>query len=117
MPDRARRRELLDEYRSRRPEAAVYAIRNTVDGRALLDITVNLPALRNRIDFARATGSIAALDGRLANDIRTLGLDVFELEVLEVVTPEPGSTDDELREELATLAALWREKLGREALY
>jgi hypothetical protein len=110
-PDKARRRELAERYRETPREAAVYIIRNTRTGGALLGSTHDLAGLRSRLEFARTTGIGSALDGRLAAEIRRDGIEAFELEVLDTVERRPGSTDAETAADLAVLEALWREKL------
>ncbi len=109
--DRAHRRELADRYRETPREAAVYVIRNTLTGRALLGSTLDLAALRNRLEFARATGIASALDGRLAADIRRDGIEAFEPEVLDTIAPRPGTSEAETAADLAALEALWRDQL------
>jgi hypothetical protein len=75
--DKARRKELLTEYKQTHPEAGVYRIVNTQNGRALLGSTPNLASIRNKLEFARSTNTPGALDYRLATDIRRFGLDAF----------------------------------------
>jgi hypothetical protein len=109
-PDR--RRELRETYEQRSPQAGVYALRNTVTGRTLVASAPDLDAVRNRLDFARATNSVGALDGRLASDIREHGMDAIVFEVLDTLTVAPGTTPDRVRADLAELERLWREKLA-----
>ena len=117
MNDKARRKELLAQYKQTRPEAAVYRIVNTRTGRALLGSTPNLGVLRNKLEFARSTKMAGVLDRRLRPDIETYGIESFSIEVLELVEPEPETTAAELQQELATLEALWREKQDPALLY
>ena len=112
MTDRSRRRELRDEARQYPPTAGVYAIRHTATGRVLVASAVNLGGARNRFDFAVATGTLSALDGQLAGDIRAYGTEGLVFEVLEAVVVEPGTNDADLRADLTTLEALHREQLG-----
>lgn len=74
--------------------------------------TPNLPAMRNRFEFALATGSLSALDGRLAAEARRDGVGAFAFEVLDVVEVRPDTDPATLRAELSTLEALWREQLA-----
>ena len=112
MSDSTRRRELREQYRQHPPVAGIYAIRHRATGRVIVAAAVNLAGARNRFDFALATNTLGALDGQLGGDIRSHGADGLEFEVLETVRVEPGSPEDELRAELATLEGLWREQLG-----
>jgi hypothetical protein len=117
MSDRARRRELRAHYETTRPEAGVYLIRNSRNGRALLGSTSNLASLRNKLAFARATDMPGALDLRLRGDIREFGIDAFSLEVLDVLDTKPDMTAAEILDDLAVLERLWREKLDPATLY
>jgi broad specificity phosphatase PhoE len=112
MTDRARRRELREQIAAHPPDAGVYAIRHRATGRVIVASAVNLAGARNRFDFAVATGTHSALDGQLGGDIAAHGPEGLAFEVLETVTVEPGTPDADLRADLATLEALWREQLG-----
>jgi len=117
MTDRERRRELRAQYRQTLPEAGVYLVRNTRNGKALLGSTPNLASIRNKLEFARSTDMPGALDHRLRDDICRFGLDAFTLEVVEVLDARPGMTPAEIQDDLATLEGLWREKLDPSLLY
>ena len=115
--DRARRKALSEQFQQATPEAGVYRIVNLRTGRLLLGSTANLAGLRNRFEFARSTGSPAALDQRLAGDIRSLGLESFSLEVLDRLEPSPEMTPAQIAADLVTLEALWRERIDPSLLY
>ncbi len=111
------RKALRAQYKQTHPEAGVYRIVNGATGKALLGSTANLPALRNKLAFAHSVNSPGALDGRLQQDIRTFGLAVFTLEVLEVLDTPPELTGAAIAADLATLEALWRERFDAAELY
>ena len=117
MTDRARRKELAEQYRQTIPEAGVYLIRNAASGKALLGSTADLGSLRNKLDFAKSTGTQSALDGRMAKDIARFGMDPLSLEVVEILGVTPGMTQRQVRDDLVTLEGLWRKKLGGSDLY
>ena len=117
MTEQARRKELLAQYKQSRPEAGVYRIVNTHNNKVLLGSTPNLASIRNKLEFAKSTRMPVVLDHRLGNDIRQYGIDAFALEVLEVLEAKPETTSAEILRELATLEALWREKLDPSLLY
>ena len=120
MNDKARRRQLTADYKRNRPEAGVYRVVNTATGRVLLGSALNLASVKSKVEFARSTnspGALGALDHRLASDVRQYGLDAFSLEILEVLDTRPEMTDAEIRDDLATLEVLWREKLDAALLY
>jgi hypothetical protein len=117
MDEQSRRKELREQYRQARPEAGVYRIVNTRDDRCLLSSSPNLASVRNRFEFARSTRSPGALDLRLHADAERLGLEAFVLEVLDVLETAPEATEEDILRDLATLEALWREKLDPGRLY
>jgi len=114
---RAQRRALRDAYRQAPPDAGVYLIHNSAAGKALLGSTVNLASLHNKLEFARATNTTGVLDHRLRGVAGAFGVGVLSLEVLEVLKVTPAMTSAEVLSDLATLEALWREKLGPDRLY
>ena len=104
-----RRKELRAQYEQRAREAGVYALRNRVTGRILISSSPDLGSVRNKLEFARATNSPSALDGRLTAEVRELGIDAFVLDVLEV---KPEATAADVQSDLSALEDLWREKLA-----
>lgn len=117
MNDRTRRKVLTNNYKQSGPEAGVYRIINLRTNRFLIGSTQNLASVRGKLDFARATNTPSALDRRLAEDFRQFGPDAFSLEILEVLEITPVMTETRIREDLATLEALWIEQLGGSAAY
>jgi hypothetical protein len=112
-----RRRELRAQYDERHTEPGVYVLRNTVTGRVLLASTVDLGSVRSRLEFAKATNTPSAVDGRLTADVREFGIVAFALEVLDLLEVTPGMTPADVQADLRTLEGLWREKLGRTPHY
>lgn len=117
MTDPSRRKELLAHYKQTEPEAGVYRIRNSQNNKALLGSTPNLASIRNRLAFAQSTNMPGALDHRLRKDIGQFGLGAFSLEILEVLETTPEMTAAEIKADLATLEALWREQSDPALLY
>jgi len=117
MVDKARRKELTEQFQREAPDAGVDRIVNQRTGRLLLGSTTNLPGLRNRFEFARSTKSTGTLDHRLREDVASLGWDSFSLEIVDTIEVTPVMTRDEIASDLATLEALWREKTDPSLLY
>ncbi len=117
MDAQSRRKQLQQQYKESRPEAGVYRIVNSRNQKLLLGSTPNLASLRNKLAFAKATGSPGALDHRLAKDLREFGLEAFTLEVLDVLDVTSEQTRTQILEELATLEALRREEVDPALLY
>ncbi len=117
MSDAGRRRELRAAYKRRTPDAGVYSLRNTANDRMLIGSSADLGSLQNRFDFAQATGSVSALDGRLVSDARTFGVAAFELEILDRLSVGSETSAEQLAADLAELEALWRAKLAEQPQY
>lgn len=117
MSDKARRKELVTQYKQTPPEAGVYKLVNTRNNRVLLASSTNLPGVQNKLKFARSTNSPGALDLRLRDDIRQYGLDAFELEIVDVLEIKPEMTPADIRNELAALEDIYREQIDPELLY
>ncbi len=117
MNDQARRKELRAQYKQTHPEAGVYRIINHENSKVLLSSSPNLASVRNRLAFAKSTNSPGALDQRLRDDIRRFGIDAFSLEILEVLETKPEMTPAEIRDDLAVLEELWRERQDPLLLY
>ena len=112
MTSADRRRELRVQYEQRPREAGVYALRNTTTGRILVASSPDLGSVRNKLEFARATNSPSALDGRLTAEVRQFGIDAFVLEVLDLLRVTPEMTQADVQADLQALKELWREKLA-----
>lgn len=117
MSDRSHRKELISEYKQTRREAGVYRIVNKQTGKALLGSSLNLDSVRSKMEFARTTGSSGVLGYQLKRDIERLGIESFELEILEVLETKPEMTDAQVRADLTTLEQLWRERYEADELY
>jgi hypothetical protein len=102
------RSELKRQYKERQPQAGVFQIRNTREGKVLLGSSTNLHGPLNKHRFML---SIGRHDNRaLQDDWNRLGAEAFVFEVLEVVksSDEPGF---DVSDELTLLEQIWAEKL------
>ena len=88
-------------------------MRNLVSGAVLLGATKNLPGMLNRQRFALETGSHT--NKVLQRDYDELGVEAFAFQVLDSLEPSEDPTTD-LAEELATLEAMWRDRLAAEGV-
>ena len=112
MTSAERRRELRALYDQRPRHVGVYALRNSVTGRCHVASALDLDAVRNKLEFARATQRPSVLDHRLTAEIREFGIDAFTLEVLDELDVTPEMTPDSVRADLAALEELWRDKVA-----
>jgi hypothetical protein len=117
MDQKSRRKELVAEYRRTGPEAGVYRLVNRQTGKMLLGSALNLGSMQGKLDFARKTGGISALDRKVWPDARQYGAEAFDLEILEVLEVRPEMTPAEVRADLTALEELWRERYDPALLY
>ena len=117
MTDRARRRELSAAYAETPRRAGVFLIRNTESGRTWVAPSLDLDSEQHKFDFAMTTGSTGVFHRTLVPDVERLGWSAFTLEVVEELPASRERTAAETRDDLATLVALWREKVGPDLLY
>lgn len=113
--DSQRKKQLTQGYKERRHTGCIYALKNQESGRRLVQREADTQSAHNRYAFFQATGSCP--HPKLAADFDKLGAPGFQLEILEQLEQGETQTELEFREELKTLEALWKEKLGPEALY
>jgi len=102
------RKDIIREYKERRPTAGVFAIKNTASGRVLLGSSLNLDGSLNKHRFMLKIGSHR--NAALQADWQRHGPEAFTFEILETVAPSDRPGFD-VREELALLEEIWIEKL------
>lgn len=106
-----RRKELIQEYKNRKPNMGVYQIKNKVNGKIQLLSSLNLDGALNRFQFDLKMGLTMGLwEKELKEDLARYGPECFEIEVLDRLKPveDPGY---DYREDLKALEELWLEKL------
>lgn len=103
--ERARRKELTQNYKLTHPPMGIYAIRNLVTGRVLVEQSANLPGTINRHRTELKLGTHR--NKALMDDWRVHGEVNFAFEVLEKVEQRP-EPDFDYKAELIRLLAIWR---------
>ena len=103
------RKELIRQYKETPPPAGVFAIRNTIDGKALVSASVNMPGMLNRMRFQLEMGS--APFPELQADWNRLGESAFTFETLDTLEPSDDPAAD-TQEELDELLGMWLDKLA-----
>ncbi|WP_239614554.1 GIY-YIG nuclease family protein [Cohnella mopanensis] len=107
MKNKADRAKLLEQYKDIPIEAGVYQIRNTVNGKILVDKSNNLKSLNGRnMSLNMGTDKNKALQ----KEWTQFGPDAFVMEVLEVLKPNENPFVDP-KDELKKLTEQWIEKL------
>lgn len=114
MAENAGRRDLKAEYKDTRPDAGVYRILNSADGKSVVGSSSNLRSVQNRLEFARSTNSVGALDPKMKAVVQQFGFAALSFEVLEQLDLPAETSPSAIRDDLATLEQLWREKLSAE---
>ena len=103
------RRALKREYKESHRPMGVFQVRNTRNDRILVDSSVNLPGIFNRLRTQLRMGSYLK-QADLQSDWDQLGEDAFAFEVLEELEPPDGPGYDPSGD-LAALLELWLEQL------
>ncbi|QMV44677.1 GIY-YIG nuclease family protein [Cohnella cholangitidis] len=107
MRNKADRAKLIEQYKDIPIEAGVYQIRNTVNGKLLVDKTHNLKSLNGR---SMSLNLGTDKNKSLQKEWKEFGADAFVMEVLEVLKPNDNPFVDP-RDELKKLAEQWIDKL------
>lgn len=101
------KKQLKEEYKSRKRNAGVFAITNTLNGRVFLGSCLEADRPLRRIFFQLELGSF--VNRALQEDFKRLGKDAFLAQVLETVPAAADDPDGELEKlEEKYLAALDR---------
>jgi len=103
------RKASIRAYKETPRPVGVFRIRHTASRKALVGLSVNLPAILNRHRFQLTNGSHPDL--QLQRDWKESGPDAFTFEVLDLLTPkqEPGYDPTE---DLTVLLEMWLQKLA-----
>lgn len=101
-----RRKELLREYKERKPVGGVYRIVNEASGKYVIDHTANIKSIQNHFQFAQKMGS--PMHMKLKNDWTEQGGQAFKLEILEEVEQRDDQNQAQFLDELKTLEQLYR---------
>lgn len=113
--DKQNRKELIQNYKERKIIGGIYCIKNTENGKILLQATVDLQGGLNRYEFAIKTGSCVSVF--LQKDWAVYGKDVFVVEVLDRLEKKEEQTQKEFLQDIKDLGQLWKEKFDKEQLY
>ncbi|MFC1909820.1 GIY-YIG nuclease family protein [Chloroflexota bacterium] len=110
-----RRKELVNEYKQRKPTGGIYKLTNSLNGRYLLGHTHDLKAMENRFNFSVANDS--CVHPRMKDDWAEYGCRAFAFEVIESIDIKEGQSRDEFMDDLKTLEEMWRKKLDASMVY
>lgn len=109
------KREKILVYKERKIVGGVYCIKNTVNGKMLVQSAVDLHGAKNRFVFAQQTNYVPHF--KLQEDWQTVGKDAFVFEVLEELEKKDEQNPKEFAEDVKTLEELWCDKLEKAVQY
>lgn len=112
MSDRS---SLKQAYKQRKVTGGVGVVRNTADGRVLIESATDIDAKRNRFSFAKSSG--LCIYPKLDKDWARLGPSAFEYEVLEELVKQEDETEKQFKEDLKLLELIWLEKFPESSRY
>ncbi|MBV9927328.1 MAG: GIY-YIG nuclease family protein [Acidobacteria bacterium] len=103
------KKSLTREYKETARPMGVYQIRNTANGKALVGVSVDLPAILNRHRSELRMGGHR--NRELQREWAEFGPEAFEFEVLDTLTP-PEQPGYDPSADLRALEELWLDKLS-----
>lgn len=109
------KKAIIKEYKARKLHGGVYQIRNTINGKYVIDSALNLQSARNSFAFSIKNGSI--IYHAMRQDWREHGPQAFSFSVLEELLQGDEQTEAEFREELKILEQLYRDQYDPEQAY
>ena len=113
--DKKRRKEIVAEYKLKRPTGGVYRLYNSVNGKSLIKGEVNLEAFQNRIRFSMQMNSCPML--KLTEDWKRYGKEAFHLEILEATEAGELESTKAFQDRLRKMEEVWKERFEQEGLY
>jgi len=103
------KKALTRQYKETRRPMGVYQVRNTVNGKVLIGVSVDLPAMLNRQQAQLRMGGHP--NRELQKEWAEFGPEAFEFEILDTLTPPEGAQYDP-KDDLRALEQLWLDKLS-----
>ena len=103
------RKELLNDYKNKRFPIGVFQIRNTVNGKILVDWSVNLEKIWNRHRTELEFGGHR--NPRLQQDWNEFGKEAFVFEILAEVKRSDEGADEQFVKEAKELAKMYIDEL------
>jgi len=103
------KKALIREYKESRRPMGAYQIRNAVNGKLLVGVSVDLPSILNRHKSELRLGGHR--NPELQKDWAEFGPEAFEFEILDTLTP-PEQPDYDPSGDLRVLEELWLDKLS-----
>ena len=113
--DKKSRKELQAQYKEREIVGGVYAVRNTLKNKLLIEADTDIQGSKNRFEFAIKTGS--CVNPKLQNDWTEQKGSQFAFEILEELKKGETQSAAEFKSDVELMKQIWIEKLSGEVLY
>ncbi|EAC2221027.1 GIY-YIG nuclease family protein [Listeria monocytogenes] len=104
------RKELIRAYKEKSPDAGVYRFISTKSGKSLIDNTMDLKGIANKLAFGVKIGAGNMLPPEMVKEAKEYGIDTIQFEILEKVDIKPEMTKEDIKEENDVLLSLWLER-------
>ena len=112
--DKARRKELVEQYKRQKPDMGIFIIRPKGGGKCHIQSAPDLRGVMNGALMRLESGQHPVKE--LQQAWNEYGADHFTMEVLETLAYDKDETKSDYTEELALLQMLWEEKLAGEGM-
>ncbi|MBC1997694.1 GIY-YIG nuclease family protein [Listeria marthii] len=104
------RKELIRAYKEKAPDAGVYRFISKESGKYLIDNTMDLKGIANKLAFGVKIGAGNMLPPEMAKEAKQYGIETIAFEILEKVDIKPEMTKDDIKEDNDVLLSLWLER-------
>lgn len=112
--DKARKKELTDQYKRSKPQMGVFIIRCNGSNKCYIQSTKDLRGMMNGAEVRLAAGMHP--NRELQKEWNSLGAANFTIEILETLEYDQDETKTDYSEELALIQVIWEEKLAKEKM-
>jgi hypothetical protein len=99
--DKQSKKEKLEAYKRRSVIGGIYSILNTVTGKKMLSLTIDMRGSRNRFEFAQSMNS--CVHHCLKKDWDMYGGQSFRFEELQTIEKKECQTEDQFYDDLREL--------------
>lgn len=112
--DKARKKELVNQYKHTKPRMGIFIIRCNVNNKCYIQTTQDLRGVMNGAMVRLAGGIHPYVE--LQKEWNEYGSENFTIEILENLEYDQDDSKEDYKEELALLQMIWEEKLTNENL-
>jgi len=110
--DKQSRKELKEQYKSRKIVGGIYAIRCSETGECWIRKTIDLQGSINRFAFFCSTD--ACPEGCMRSSWKEYGAETFSIEVMEELEKKELQTRKEFADDIEVLLEIWQEKIAEQ---